>query len=119
VLDAGWQHERSALAGVAANEALRSELEDVPPEFFDDELHRRARAYLLGQESADGELTALLPELYAMSEVKRITEETARQLLLRLRARGIRRELQSSEGERTRELQEELMRLQVEIPSLG
>ena len=54
-----------------------------------------------------------------MAETDSITEETARQLLMRLRARGIRRELASSEGERTRELQEELMKLQVEIPSLG
>jgi DNA primase len=119
LLDAGQRLERAALAGVAANEALRPDLADIPPELIDEELHRRARAYLLGQESADGELTSLLAELYAMGETDSITEETARQLLLRLRVRGIRRELASSEGERTRELQEELMRLQVEIPSLG
>ena len=119
LLDAGQRLERSALAGVAGNEALRSELEDMRPELFDDELHRRARAFLLGQESADGELSSLLAELYAMSDADNITEETARQLLLRLRVRGIRRELANSEGERTRELQEELVKLQVEIPSLG
>jgi DNA primase len=119
LLDAGQRLERSALAGVAANDALRSELEDIPPELFDDELHRRARAYLLSEESADGELTSLLAELYAIAETDSITEETARQLLLRLRVRGLRRELASSEGDRTRELQEELMKLQVEIPSLG
>ena len=88
-------------------------------DLFDDELHRRARAYLLGEDSADGELTSLLAELYAIAEMESITEETARQLLLQLRVRGIRRELASSEGERTRELQEELIQLQVEIPSLG
>jgi len=119
LLDAGQRLERSALAGVAGNDALRSELEDMRPELFDDELHRRARAFLLGQESADGELSSLLAELYAMSDADNITEETARQLLLRLRVRGIRRELANSEGERTRELQEELVKLQVEIPSLG
>ena len=119
LLDAGQRLERSTLAGVAANEALRSELEDLRPELFDDELHRRARAYLLGEESADGELSSLLAELYAIAETDSITEETARQLLLRLRVRGIRRELASSEGERTRELREELIKLQVEIPSLG
>jgi DNA primase len=119
LLDAGQRLERSALAGVAANEALRSELEDLRSELFDDELHRRARAYLLGEESADGELTSLLAELYAIADTESITEETARQLLLRLRVRGIRRELANSEGERTRELQEELMKLQIEIPSLG
>jgi len=119
VLDAGQRLERAALAGVAANEMLRPELEEIRPELFDDELHRRTRAYLLGNEGADGELTALLAELYAIAETDEITEETARQLLLRLRVRGIRRELASSEGERTRELQEELMKLQVEIPTLG
>jgi DNA primase len=119
LLDAGQRLERAALAGVAANESLRSELAEIGPEFFDDELHRRARAYLLGQEGADGELTALLAELYATAETDSLTEETARQLLLRLRERAIRRELKNSEGERARELQAELMKLQVEIPSLG
>ena len=106
LLDAGQRLERSALAGVAAHEALRAELE-TGPELFDDELHRRARAYLLGQESADGDLTSLLAELYALAETDSITEETARQLLMRLRERGLRRELQVR-GRATRELQEEL-----------
>lgn len=119
ILDAGQRLERSVLAGVAANEALRSELEDARPELFDDQLHRRARAYLLGKESADGDLTSLLAELYAVAEVDGITEETGRQALLRLRERGIRRELEKSEGDRAQELREELVRLQVEIPSLG
>jgi DNA primase len=119
LLDAGQRLERAALAGVAANEALRAELADIGAELFDDELHRRARAYLLGEEGADGELTSLLAELYATAETDSLTEETARQLLLRLRERGIRRELKNSEGERARELQEELIKLQVEIPSLG
>src|SRR5262249_2958818 len=39
LLDAGQRLERNALAGVAAHEALRSELEALPPELFDDELH--------------------------------------------------------------------------------
>ena len=59
------------------------------PEHFDDELHRRARSYLLGQETAaDAELTALLAELYALGDEEEITLETASQLLLRLRERG-------------------------------
>ena len=43
------------------------------PEHFDDELHRRARAHLLGEEPADGELTPLLAELYALSRHERST----------------------------------------------
>src|SRR3954468_19547328 len=115
LLDAGARLERSALAGVAAHESLRSELGEMEPELFDDELHRRARAYLLGQESADAELTALLAELYALRDKEEITLETARQLLLRLRERGLQRELAQADGERLVELQQELAKLRDEI----
>jgi DNA primase len=115
LLDAGDRLERSALAGVAAHESLLSELERLGPEHFDDELHRRARAYLLGQEPADGELTALLAELYALRDEEEITLETASQLLLRLRERGLQRELADADGERLVELQQELAKLRDEI----
>ena len=52
--------ERRALAGVAGHESLQPDLELLGPEHFDDDLHRRARAYLLGQEAADGDLTVYL-----------------------------------------------------------
>src|SRR5262245_2134320 len=78
-LDAGARLERSALAGVAAHESLLPELERIGPESLDDELHRRARAYLLGKEAADGELTTLLAELYALPDEEEITLETASQ----------------------------------------
>ena len=61
----------------------------------------------------------LLDTLLSIDLVGVPDEETARQLLLRLRERWIRRELKNSEGVRARELQEELIKLQVEIPSLG
>jgi DNA primase len=115
LLDAGDRLERSALAGVAAHESLLSELERLGPEHFDDELHRRARAYLLGQQPADGELTALLAELYALRDEEEITLETASQLLLRLRERGLQRELADADGERLVELQQELAKLRDEI----
>ena len=120
LLDAGQRLERSALAGAAAHESLRSELEDLSPELFDDDLHRRARAYLLAQEAgADGDLTALLAELYALRDEEEITLDTAKQLLLRLRERGLRRELETADGERRLELQQELAKLRDEIPALG
>jgi DNA primase len=119
LLDAGQRLERSALAGVAAHESLRAELEQLPSDFFDDELHRRMRAYLLGQEPADGDLNALLAELYAISDRDSITENPARQMLLKLRERGLRREHETAEGERKRELQEELARLRTQIQELG
>jgi DNA primase len=115
LLDAGQRLERSALAGVAAHDSLRTELEELSPEHFDDALHRRARAYLLGQEAPDGELNALLPELYALRDEEEITEETARQLLLRIRERGLQRELAAADGERLVELQQELATLRDEI----
>ena len=116
LLDAGQRLERTALAGVAAHESLLPDLELVGPEHFDDELHRRARSYLLGQETAaDAELTALLAELYALGDEAEITLETASQLLLRLRERGLQRELASADGERLVELQQTLAKLRDEI----
>jgi DNA primase len=115
LLDAGLRLERSALAGVAAHESLLPELERIGPEQFDDELNRRARAYLLGQETADAELTSLLAELYALRDEEEITLETASQLLLRLQERGLQRELASADGERLVELQQELAKLRDEI----
>ena len=52
LLDAGSGSSASALAGVAAHPKLARILEELGPEHFDDELHRRARAHLLGQEAA-------------------------------------------------------------------
>jgi DNA primase len=115
LLDAGQRLERSALAGAAAHESLLPELERLGPEQFDDELHRRARAHLLGQDGADGDLTALLAELYAQADEDEITLETASQLLLRLRERGVQRELAAADGERLVELQQELSKLRDEI----
>src|SRR5947208_591410 len=81
LLDAGQRLERSALAGIAAHESLLPELELLGPELFDDEANRRARAFLLGQESADDDLKPLLAELYALGDEEELTLETARQLL--------------------------------------
>jgi DNA primase len=115
LLEAGQRLERSALAGVAAHESLLPELESLGPEHFDDELHRRARAYLLGEEAADGDLTALLAELYALPDEEEITLETANQLILRLKERRLERELAKADGERLVELQQELAKLRDEI----
>jgi hypothetical protein len=115
LLDAGQRLERSALAGVAAHESLLPELELLGPEHFDDELHRRARVYLLGNDAADDELTPLLAELYALHDEEEITLETASQLLLRLRERGLQRELAEADGEQLVELQQALAKLRDEI----
>jgi DNA primase len=115
LLEAGQRLERQALAGVAAHESLLRELELVGPEHFDDELHRRARARLLGQVQDDGELTALFAELYATADEEQITFESTEQLLLKLRERKLERELAKADGEVLIELQQALAKLRDEI----
>jgi DNA primase len=115
LLDAGQRLERSALAGVAAHPKLNRFLEEVGPEHFDSELHKRARAHLLGQEAADGELTSLLAEIYALSETDEITEETAEQMLLRLRERRLQRQLSDGESDHFPELQQRLAEVRTAI----
>ncbi len=115
LLDAGKRLERSALAGVAAHPELRPHLEQLGPEHFDDDLHRRARAYLLGKEPADGELTPLLAELYALADEEEISLQTAEQILLRLKERRLERELNESEGQMFLDIQRRLADLRTAI----
>jgi DNA primase len=115
LLDAGVRLERSALAGVAANPKLTRYLEELGPEHFDDELHRRARAHLLGQEAADDELTPLLAELYALGDRDELTEETAEQMLLRLRERRLQRQLNDAKPDHFLELQQRLAEVRTAI----
>jgi DNA primase len=115
LLGAGDRLERSALAGVAAHPKLNRFLEEVGPEHFDSELHKRARAHLLGQEAADGDLTSLLAEIYALSETDEINEETAEQMLLRLRERRLQRQLSDAESDHFLELQQRLAEVRTAI----
>ncbi len=115
LLDAGQRLERSALAGVAAHPKLNRYLEELGPDHFDQELHRRARAHLLGQEPTDGELTPLLAELYALAEREDLTEETAEQLLLRLRERRLQRQLSEAKPDHMLELQQRLAEVRTAI----
>jgi DNA primase len=115
LLDAGSRLERGALAGVAAHPDLTRLLEQIGPEHFDDPLHRRARAHLLGEEPADGELTPLLAELYALAGQDDITVETTEQMLLRLRERRLQRELADAEEDRMVDLQQALLKIRTRI----
>jgi DNA primase len=103
------------LLGAAAHPKLNRVLEEVGPEHFDSELHKRARAHLLGQEAADGELTPLLAEIYALSETDEINEETAEQMLLRLRERRLQRQLSDAESDHFLELQQRLAEVRTAI----
>ena len=115
LLDAGTRLERGALAGVAAHPELTRLLEQIGPEHFDDPLHRRARAHLLGEEPADGELTPLLAELYALAGQDNITVETTEQMLLRLRERRLQRELAEADEGRMVDLQQALLKIRTRI----
>ena len=115
LLDAGARLERGALAGVAAHPELLRLLEQIGPEHFDDPLHRRARAHLLGQEAADGELTPLLAELYALAAQDDITVETTEQMLLRLRERRLQRELADADDAHLVDLQQALLKVRTKI----
>jgi DNA primase len=115
LLGAGDRLERSALAGVAAHPKLNRYLEELGPEHFDSELHKRVRAHLLGQEAAVGELTPLLAEIYALSETDDITEETAEQMLLRLRERRLQRQLSDAQSDHFLELQQRLAEVRTAI----
>ena len=110
-LDAGRRLERDSLAGCVAHPKLVEWLAELSPEHFDEELHRRLRAHLVAGEPADGELVALLAELDARAAAEGIDEGTARELILRLRERHLRRELAHADLGRTKELQEALARI--------
>jgi DNA primase len=118
LLEKGSRLERDALAGVAAHPELRGVLAELAPEHFDAELHRRARAHLLEPADVDEELVPLLAELDARAATEGIDEETAKELLLRLRERQLRRELETADLERTRELQEQLAKIRATAANL-
>ena len=111
LLEKGDRLERDALAGVAAHPDLRELLAELSPDHFDIELHRRGRAHLLEPGEADRDLVQLLAELDARADAEGIDEATTKELLLNLRERKLRRELQSADLEHTKELQEALERL--------
>jgi DNA primase len=118
LLEKGSRLERDALAGVAAHPELRELLAELAPEHFDIELHRRAREHLLEPGVPDAELVPLLAELDARAAAEGIDEETAKELLLRLRERQLRRELGSADLERTKELQEQLAKIRATAANL-
>lgn len=118
LLEKGSRLERDALAGVAAHPDLRELLAELAPEHFDAELHRRAREHLLEPGEPDAELVPLLAELDARAATEGIDDETAKELLLRLRERQLRRELAAADPERTKELQEQLEKVRATAANL-
>ncbi|MER3409691.1 MAG: hypothetical protein C4306_06250, partial [Thermoleophilia bacterium] len=112
--------ERDALAGCVAHPGLAPLLAELTPDHFDLDVHRRLYAHLAQGGSPPAELVPLLAELDARAEAERIDEATAKELVLRLRERYLRRELARSAGdlERTRELQAALARIREAVAGL-
>jgi hypothetical protein len=111
VLDAGDRLEQSALAGVIAFPSLKPYLAEMGPEHFYRPENRALLTHILDGTRPDESSLTLLAELDARAEAEGIDEATARELLVRLRERELRRRLRTAEPAQTKELQEMLTRL--------
>jgi DNA primase len=114
VLEAGDRLERDVLAACFAFPELRAALEKLSPEHFDNEQHRALRDVLLR-----GETGAAVAELDAVAASEAIDETTARELLLRLRERHLRRRLASADLSETAELQQKLIEIREAVAELA
>jgi DNA primase len=118
VLDAGDRLERDLLAACLAFPSLTEALRQIPDDHFDSELHRRLRAVILG-EREDAEAVPALAELDAIAASEAIDEATAKELLLRLRERFLRRRLVDASLEETKELQRKLLEIREAVESIA
>ena len=120
VLEAGDRLERDALAGCLAHPGLVPLLGELTPEHFDNEQYRALRDHLVEGGEAPPEHVPSLAELDAVAAREAIDEATAKELLLRLRERGLRRELSKAtdDPERAKELQAALERVHEAVGSL-
>jgi DNA primase len=119
LMQAGDRLERNALAGVVAHANLKPLLAELTPEHFHDPMNRAVRDHLVDGVPLDGEGISRLAELDARAEAEGINVETGEELLLRLRERELRHELQHAAPERTKELQEALTRIHEVVAGLG
>jgi len=119
MIDADERLERRVLAGCVAHPDLVRLLGELTPEHFDTERNRRMRAHLVEEsEGDDRELVALIAELDAVAAAEAIDEQTAKELLLKLRDRHLRRELVDADPERAKELQEQILRIRSAVSEL-
>ena len=119
LLAAGERLERDALAGCLAHPELVPLLAELTPEHFDGEPNRRMREALVAGTDTPDELVPLRAELGARAAAEEIDEATAKQLLLRLRERHLRRQLAAADLERTPELQEALTQIREAVQALS
>jgi DNA primase len=119
LLDASERLERDTLAAVLAHVELRDGLAELSPEHFDRDAHRALRAHLVDGEEIDPELVALRAELDARADHEGLTRRTGTELLLRLRERKLRRDLQGeTDLARATELQAHLAKVRQAIGEL-
>jgi DNA primase len=117
VLEAGDRLERDALAACVATASLVRLLAEMSPEHFDSELHRRMQ-HALVVDQADEDLIPLRAELDARAAREALDERTGKELLLRLRERRLRRELDAAAPADTRAIQVTLARVREAIAEL-
>jgi DNA primase len=117
--DAETRREHNALAGVVAHPSLVPILAQLPEHHFHDAASRALRAHLVDGASLDGDTVALLAELNARAVAEGIDKQTAEELLLRLRERELRAELQHAAPEELKELQERLVRVREGLAALA
>jgi DNA primase len=118
MLEAGERLERDVLAACFAFPTLRGALEQLSPEHFDSEQNRRLRSALLTGD-ADEETAPALARLDAVAATEAIDETTAKELLLRLRERHLRRQLASADLEQTADLQRKLLEIREAVAELA
>jgi DNA primase len=118
LLEAGDRLERDVLAACFVFPSLLDALAQLSPEHFDSEQNRRLRTALLTRD-ADEETAPALAELDAVAATEAIDETTAKELLLRLRERHLRRQLSSADLEQTAELQRKLLEIREAVAELA
>jgi DNA primase len=120
LLDAGLRLEREALAAVVAHPELHDSLAGLAEEHFDLADHRRMRSSLVARTAPDADLVGLLAELDAIASSEGITRRTGTEMLLRLRERKLRRDLQGeTDLARATELQAHLAKVRQALTELA
>jgi DNA primase len=118
VMEAGDRLERDVLAACIAFPSVAEALRQVPEDHFDSELNRRLRAVIL-DGGADEETVPALAELDAVAANEAIDEATAKELLLRLRERYLRRRLTDATPEEMLKLQRKLLEIREAVAQLA
>ncbi len=111
LLDAGARLERGVLAAAIVHPGLRPTLAELKADHFDEPLLKAIRAHLVDGTPLDTDAIGLYAELDAEAAAEGITYQTGEELMVNLRARTMRRELETATPERRLELTEALRRL--------